>query len=98
MLQRFLGHAALGVSGLISVVPVAGSAPRKQMNDGRALAQIIKAEIEEARALPVNDSDRESRLRAQQGGERFQVKTGLEINPCGSELRRKIELLPEILR
>jgi hypothetical protein len=60
-------------------------------------AQVVKAKIEEARALAVNDGNAKRGLGSQQCRQRFQLKAGLEINLGGSEIRRQFVLLPEIL-
>ena len=59
--------------------------------------QVVQAKIEEAGALAVDHGHRERGLGSQQSGQRFQLKTRLEINLSASELRGKFVLPPEIL-
>ncbi len=98
MLQRFLGHASLGMSGFVAVEAVARSVAREHVDNGSAFAQVVEPQVEDTGTLAVDHGDAERGLRSQQGGQRFQLKTRLKINVRASQLRRQFVLLPEILR
>ena len=59
--------------------------------------QLVKAKIEEACALPVDDGNAKRGLRAEQRRQRLQLKTRLEIYMRGTKTRWKFVFLPEIL-
>src|ERR1019366_8833950 len=66
-------------------------------DDRCALSQIIEAQIKEAGALPIDDCNAKSGLGPKQGGQRLQLKTGLEINAGRSKTRGQIVFPPEVL-
>jgi hypothetical protein len=67
------------------------------VHNGAALAEFVKTEIEETRTLAVNYGHAKCGLSSEQSSQRFQLKTGLQINVIASELRGQFVFLPEVL-
>src|SRR3984957_8892884 len=98
MLKRLLRHAAFRMARFVTLESVIRSTARKHMNHRMLFAQFIKTEIEEASALPVDNSNAQGRLSSERSCQRLQLKTGLKIDVSGPEMRRQFVFFPEILR
>jgi hypothetical protein len=68
------------------------------MNDGSAFAEVVEAEIEDARALAIDDGNAERGLGSKHGCEWFQLEARLKVNLRRPDMRRQFVLFPEILR
>jgi len=67
------------------------------VDNGSAFAQVVKAKIEETRALAVDHGNAERGLSPQQSSQRFQLKARLEVNVGGPEMRGQFVLLPKLV-
>ncbi len=69
MMEGVVGDAALGVAGIVGSEASAAAAAGKGMNEIHALAEFAEAEIEQARAMAVEQYDAEAGKCSEQLGE-----------------------------
>jgi hypothetical protein len=94
----FVGDAALGVAGVVAGEAIAAAAAGCGMEEAFALGEFAEAEIEEARAMAIDQHDAEAGEGSQQVGERLQVKVAVDEELSAAELRGQVVFAPEVLR
>src|SRR5580704_8823007 len=96
-MQGFVVDATLGMAAVVSGVTVAAA-----LTSGRSaklsftLFELIQPEIEEPRLLAIDKCDPKTRLGTKQQGQRLQMELAVHEELGSGQLRRQIELAPEI--
>src|SRR5216684_2013915 len=98
MLASFVGDAAFGVACVVAHESVAASAANKRMKEVHALVEFAAAQLEETRAMTIDQHDAEAGKRSQQLSQRLQVEMAIDGKFGAAELGGQIVLAPEALR
>src|SRR5579872_3332933 len=97
MVQGFVVDAALGMAAVVSGKAVAASMSNwRRAEHAFPLFEFIQTEIEEAGLLAIHERDRKTRMRPEKQGQRFQMELAVDEQLRSRQLRRQIELAPEI--
>src|SRR5579864_4132213 len=97
MMQSFVVDAALGVAAIVSGVTIAVAlASRRGTEQPFTLFQFVQPEIEEAGFLPIRQRHPQTRLGSQKLRQRSQMELTIHEELRSRQLRRQVELAPEI--
>src|SRR5579863_9377095 len=96
-MQGFVVDAALRMPAVVSCVTVAAALTAgRRAEHPVTLFEFIQPEIEEPRLLAIDKCDPKTRLSAKQQSQRLQMELAVHEKLGSGQLRRQIELAPEI--
>ena len=97
MLCNFVQDAALGVSGIVAGKAVAFAMAREFVEEIHLLGNFAVGKLEYAGFGAIGENDQRLAALAQQGGQRLQMESLIEDHLRPGEMRREVELAPEVL-
>jgi len=96
VVQDFIVHATLGVTGVISGKPVTTAAAGQSVKEGFAFLEFVKVQIKDPRPVAVHESKPQMRLRAHYQNQWLKMKAAVNEKASVGKLWRQVEFAPDV--